>query len=277
MENPQKMKNSRTTHVSRTYSNFMNCGVWLTLGSLTAPAWALPTVVEQQVQRIAAASECAKHQWRKQGKAPLGFIKGMALVYAKSYCEASSGKSPAADILNGPVRTGAARQDILARYDMSPEGEYGPLRSTYTFGIGLGMKESTGNTLAGRNLRVRSHSEHTAEAGLFQSNYGSSRLSPWFTRLDQQYDERPPACQFGVFTQGRHTAGGKTLGQGDGADYQDRVRTCPALATEYTMVLLRQHGQHFGPVNRRQVEYVPACEAMLAKVEDTVREHCDRR
>ncbi|MEY4754113.1 MAG: hypothetical protein RJA44_1788 [Pseudomonadota bacterium] len=228
--------------------------------------------IRQQVSQIVAGSACAAHRWKSQGRAPIGYVKGMALVYAKSYCEQLQDRELASRVLAAPL--GDARRDALSHYGLDIDAPAEALRSVYALGIGLGMLESTGRATAGRNLRVRHPSEFHAEAGLFQTNHGSSRLSSWFGTLDRAYEAAPQNCLAEVFAEGVSATTPAVLGHGAGARYQQRVRNCPGLATEYAMLLLRQHRSHFGPINRRKAQIVPACSAMLSEVEQAVREYC---
>ena len=43
--------------------------------------------VDAKIAALASTSSCAQYVWKERGRAPIGYVKGMALTYAKSYCE----------------------------------------------------------------------------------------------------------------------------------------------------------------------------------------------
>lgn len=40
----------------------------------------------QQIKNLAGASSCSKYNWKNRGRAPAGYIKGVALSFARSLC-----------------------------------------------------------------------------------------------------------------------------------------------------------------------------------------------
>lgn len=40
-----------------------------------------------KITEIASKSPCAKYSWKDRGRASIGYFKGVALTYAKSYYE----------------------------------------------------------------------------------------------------------------------------------------------------------------------------------------------
>ena len=51
-----------------------------------------------QITGLAAASDVARLPWKDRGVAPTGYIKGMALVYARVYCKLSAGEPAAVEM-----------------------------------------------------------------------------------------------------------------------------------------------------------------------------------
>lgn len=227
---------------------------------------------DARISQIAAASGCARHRWPERGRAPVGYIKGMALMYAKSFCESRAG-GPAVDVMRRPLlRNG---EDALVRYqgDLAAHGvdtgsEAERLRAIYTLAIGLGMRESSGNTTEGRDVTARNPTAASAEAGLFQTSFDSFNRSPALSRLNDQYRANTGGCLLDTFKEGiPRVVTRPVFGTGPGADYQRFTRECPAFATEYAMVMLRVNRTHFGPIKRHEAEYFQPCNDMLRQVE----------
>src|SRR5215813_4798266 len=59
------------------------------------PVPTTPSTQREQILSVAAQSACATHVFRDRGRAPSGYIKGVALTYAKSYCELKRGAATA--------------------------------------------------------------------------------------------------------------------------------------------------------------------------------------
>jgi hypothetical protein len=243
----------------------------LLLAAGARPRMATPQA-DSRIAGIAAASPCARHAWPGRGRAPVGYIKGVALVYAKSFCESRAG-SPAVAVMRRPLTRDG--QDALVRYqsdlaahsvDMNSEAER--LRALYTLAIGLGMRESSGNTTEGRDVTAKHPTADSAEAGLFQTSFDSFNASPALSQLFDQYKANTAACLIDTFKEGiPRVITRPVFGTGPGADYQRFTRDCPAFATEYAMVMLRVNRTHFGPINRHEAEYFQPCNDMLKEVE----------
>ena len=62
--------------------------------------------------QIAAKSTIANYDWADRGVAPLGYIKGMAVVYAMVYCKLKAGDTAAKEM--SKENTGDADVDALA-------------------------------------------------------------------------------------------------------------------------------------------------------------------
>lgn len=91
---------------------------------------------DQRITDIAANSDCTKHRWNQRGRAPVGYIKGMALTYAKSFCESRGSAGPATTAMKQPLVRG---EDALVRYrdDLAQNGidvssDIERLRALYT-------------------------------------------------------------------------------------------------------------------------------------------------
>jgi hypothetical protein len=65
----------------------------------------------------------------------------------------------------------------------------------------------------------------------------------------------------------------ENYGSGDGAQYQAMAKSLPLFACETAAIGLRSLRQHWGPINRKEVELCPEADVMLAAVADYVAEH----
>ena len=146
-----------------------------------------------------------------------------------------------------------------------------PLRAVYTLGIGLGMRESSGSYCEGWDRSAgSSRPSSAAEAGAFQTSYDSMGSSPELGKLYSEYKATTGRCLLDVFKEGASCSSLSNLGTGAGADYQAFNKSCPAFATEYAMTMLRIQRSHYGPINRKEAEVIPACNQMLKEVQDLV-------
>jgi hypothetical protein len=229
----------------------------------------------EQILSVAAKSSCATHFFSNRGRAPIGYVKGVALTYAKSYCELKCGEETAVTVMSQPL--GSNKLDSLTHYGRTDTTPLGRLRAVYALAIGEGMRESAGNTTEGRDESVpeKDATEANAEAGLFQVSFDSfasvKKVSPasepWLRSLYNQYQKPDAACELEIFMERVRDKNKKVIGSGEGARFQTLTKACPAFATEYVQVMLRSDLPHFGPIKRKEAELFSGCEAMLKEVE----------
>jgi hypothetical protein len=234
--------------------------------------------LQERVIQIAARSAIARFNWPGRSVAPAGFIKGMAVVYAQTYAKLRAGDPAAKEMAKAD--SGDAGHDVLAWYapEFAAEGMRndtdGPdtLRHLFVLMIGLGMRESSGKYCCGRDTSASNTDADTAEAGLFQTSYNAKDASPILLgNIFKAYRANPngfveifkecPACTAGDL---------ENFGGGDGEEFQNLSKTCPAFAAEFTAVALRHARTHWGPINTRAVEIRPECDAMLKDVQAAV-------
>lgn len=228
--------------------------------------------LEKKISARVARSSCADYVWLDRRRAPIGYVKGVALTYAKSFCEMKGGQHSAVELMISPL--GDAGQDALSHYGLKLPTANKRLRGLYTLALGLGMRESSGNTTEGWDRRVKSPTADTAEAGLFQTSYDSFDRSPWLKALWDQYRANTRACHLEVFREGIADREHPIIGSGAGADFQRFTKDCPSFATEYAMVMLRVDRAHYGPINRKEAQYLRACYRLLADVESIATRSC---
>jgi hypothetical protein len=241
--------------------------------------------VQKRLVALSASSECLSRNWSGRGRAPAGYIKGMTLAFAKSLCRLRKGRAPSS--LTTQRAAGDTERDALSWYQTQLD-EAGldtdragadALVTLYTLGIGHGMRESTGKHCQGVDPAATDPTAVTAEAGLFQTSYNSSSASQELKDLLSQYREGGQTCFLEAFQEGVSCPKSSIVGSGTGAAFQKLAKSCPAFAVEYAMLTLRVVRKHYGPINRREAEVVPACAQLLEDVREEVElrpaESCD--
>ena len=230
------------------------------------PASAAPALDAAALQQ-AAASPCGQHSYAKRGRAPRGFVKGMALGYATAWCELR--RDPAGPVARLAGTDFNAGSDALAHYGRAGGSAEQRLRALFALALGEGMRESSGNPSEGPDATVQHQTAQIAEAGLFQVSHDSLAFSPRLAELWQSWKQRPAAdCALPVFMEGVKDRQ-RVVGEGAGAEFQQFTKACPMFAVDYAALMFRVKLQHFGPIKRREAELVAACEAMFAQVEAT--------
>jgi hypothetical protein len=230
-----------------------------------------------QIKIIAGNSACANTIWAGRGRAPAGYIKGVSLSYARSLCRLKNNSS--LSLLMSNASSGNAAKDVMAYYQsifkilsisINTTGEE-TLRALYTLGMGLGMRESSGAYCEGWDKSAGANRlSSAAEAGAFQTSYDSMAASPELSKLYNEYRSKRGQCFQDIFKQGVSCGALNLLGSGAGAEYQAFNIACPAFATEYAMTILRIQRSHYGPINRKEAQVIPACNQLLKSVEDLI-------
>jgi hypothetical protein len=231
----------------------------------------------KKITDLAAGTAIARFAWPGRGVAPLGYTKGMALVFAKVYCKFKAGDAAAVEMAK--ANTGDANLDAFAH--LAPEftaagmqndvAGADTLRHLFVLLLSLGMRESSGKYCQGRDLGASNTSGETAEAGLFQTSFNARGAHATMPQLFQQYKANP-AGFVDVFKEGVTctAANLKDWGAGDGKEYQRLSKAAPAFHTEFTAVGLRNRRRHWGPINTKTVEIRTEADGMFRQVQDLV-------
>lgn len=229
------------------------------------------------IKAIAQGSSCKSYSWKNRGRAPAGYISGMAVSFAKSLCRQRAGESEAGVMARKNAQ--ATSTDAIAWYEGTfdalklPIDSSGPdtLRSLYTLGMGLGMRESSGKYCEGYDVAAGTNRPASAiEAGPFQTSYDSITASSELKKLYTEYKNNSAKCYLDVFSSGVSCTNRAILGTGEGAAFQRLAKSCPAFAAEYAMLSLRVLRKHYGPINRKEAEVNSSCNAMLDQVQSYV-------
>jgi hypothetical protein len=239
-----------------------------------------PAVVDDdKIVAIAAASALARFSWKGHGTAPIGYIKGMALVFA-TVLRKLNANDPAAKEMAKP-NTGDDIHDVFAFYNdkfSESEMDNGPqasevdrLRHLFVLLIGLGIRESDGKYCTGRDQNASNTDAETAEAGLFQVSFNACRASPLLKMLFEQFSTNPSGFKE-VFQEGV-TCGAADLenhGTGPGTEFQRLTKDSPLFAAEFAAVALRNVRKQWGPIERKEAEIAAECDSMLRAVQNAV-------
>lgn len=218
----------------------------------------LPTAA---ITQIVKASSCASYSWKDRGKSSVGYVKGMVTSFALSVCLAKP-----------QTFLGSSDKDALAFYNVNPN-----LVDTYTFLLGLGMRESSGHRCEGRDASAGNTSSDTAEAGLFQTSANSAVASSSLRPIAEYYLTHKGECLDEVFQEGDShctTQNLRTYGSGEGATFQQLSKSCPRFAVNWAAVGIRVIRRHWGPIGRREVEFRSDCRDMLSQIEAIVKPTC---
>lgn len=238
--------------------------------------------LDEEIMALAAASEIARYRWAgNRGVAPLGYTKGIALAFANTLIRYRQNDSSA--LLMGSADSFDDAKDALSWYRSNFKAKgmtnevagVATLRHLYVLLMGLGMRESSGRHCCGIDTAAgaASRKSDTCEAGAWQQSWNSHSASGEIDKLFAEYSERPPAdCLRSVFAEGVSctAAQWKCWGSGQGAAFQQLAKACPMFAAESAGVCLRVLRRHFGPINRKEAEIVPAADAMLLDVQKLV-------
>jgi hypothetical protein len=227
-----------------------------------------------KVLEAAENSELRRYRWLDRGRAPLGYIKGMAVAYAAAVQKLGSGDAVQRA---AAAALGTDNRDALAYYKPELDALGAPtategdrLRAVYSLMFGLGMRESSGKHCEGRDQSANNVSALTAEAGLFQTSFNSVSAHPLLRTIFNSYDGSTELQ--GIFSEGVscRPSSWMNYGTGEGVQFQALSKACPAFAVDYTAVALRVLRRHWGPINRKRAELRRESFRLLREVEAIV-------
>jgi hypothetical protein len=250
----------------------------------TPPGLPAPLTAQQQedIAEIAINSRIADYDWDDRGRAPDGYVKGFALAWANAYRQLMMGYMPAVEMAK--KNSGNSEKDVLQWYYTQYQSagmdntEDGPdtLRHLWALLMGLGMRESSGRHCEGRDMSADNVSSDTAEAGLFQTSYNAHTCSDNFDVLFDTFgsgeDSDNPQSFLDYFKEevSCSSSSWQNYGTGNGAEFQRMCKNIPSFACETCAIVLRNLRQHYGPINREEVELKNDADVMLKAVQDYV-------
>jgi hypothetical protein len=236
------------------------------------------------IKTLAVNSACYRYQWKNRGQMPRGYIKGVALSFARSVCNPTRSdilvvsKAKTTDTVNDSLAWYAAEFSAL-QMNNSVAG-VNTLRHLYTLLLGLGMRESSGEHCVGRDMAATNTTADSAEAGAWQTSYDSRTRSMELPKLFTQYKGSTRGCFLSAYSEGVtcNAANWQNWGSAtsDGFMFQKLEKECPGFAAEYAAVMLRVNGGslgHYGPLRTKAAEIRPECDAMFQSVQGVVAMH----
>jgi hypothetical protein len=213
------------------------------------------------------------YSWSGRGQAPAGYISGMAKTFALAVLLYQDGN--AAVRIMADAETGD-EVDALTVYhdefddlnmDNSRDG-VDTLRHLFVMMTGLGMRESSGNHWEGRDMSASNTEADTAEASLLQTSWNISSCSDTISDLLDSYWRDPNGFR-PTFSRGLYPSASQLdcYGTGEGARYQWLSRFVPAFHVLVTGVGMRLRCNHWGPINRHEVDIVPEVDELFVEVQ----------
>ncbi|AFC22521.1 hypothetical protein phi1422_0001 [Bdellovibrio phage phi1422] len=215
-----------------------------------------------QIVSTADSSKCAQYSFKGQGKAPKGYLRGVALSYARAACNG-------VELPTG----GTDATDALVHFGISTDDD---LRATYALLIGHGMRESSGRWCVGKDPGATNTSAETCEAGLFQTSLNSTYKKPYMMDFYKSVKANPEGCFFSVYSKDISCSASnlKNWGTGEGVAFQKLSKDCPGFATDYAARMIRVGRKHYGPLyntSKYKAEFRHECFDMLGEVKKLVK------
>jgi peptidoglycan hydrolase-like protein with peptidoglycan-binding domain len=238
-----------------------------------------PSLPISEIVQIAANSALARVSWDGgRGRAPLGYIKGMAVMFAVAQRKLAQGDPAAVEMSR--AASSDSHRDALAHYASrfaalgmrNDVSGIDTLRHLFVLMIGLGMRESSGRYCEGRDRSASNTSADSAEAGLFQMSWDAHGASRQIPRLLDEYQANGGGGYREIFCEGvtPHRGDLDNCGSGTGLRFQQLCKECPGFAVETAAVGLRNLRTHWGPINRREAELRQEADDMLQQVQRLV-------
>lgn len=222
---------------------------------------------------MANVSPLADYYWQDRGTSPPGYLPGMCLAFASTFYSLKTGGTISAKMAQA---LGDDDVDALTWYEdqFMELGEplqhkEDRLRALFALMIGLGMRESSGNSWEGRDMSADNMAADTCEAGLFQTSWNiNTAASADYAKMTEMLWDDPNGF-LDVFAEDiTPTANNLSCyGTGDGARYQWLARFCPLYACATAALGLRLRRQHWGPINRQEAEVKQAALDLLYQVQ----------
>jgi len=233
-----------------------------------------------EIATMAMGSQAASYSWRDRGVMPDGYTKGMAVTWANVYRRYLDGDPIQAEMAQ--AATGNPDKDALTYYKDVFEDEEMPidqdgidtLRALWTLLWGLGPRESSGKHCCGRDQSASNTDGMTCEAGLFQTSWNASSCSTDMEVLFDQYSLGPPQCALNIFQEDVSCSSSdwKSYGSGQGYEYQELAKHCPAFHAEITALALRKLRKHWGPINEMKAEVQGFVNDLLLDIQQYIDE-----
>ncbi len=235
-----------------------------------------PSLIET-VAGIAAKSAVAKQVWPDRVTAGIGYVKGMAVVFASFYQRLLAGDGAIAAMAK--TKPGNPGRDVVAWYEdefealgMDNSEPSDVLRHLFVVMYGLGMKVSAGKYCKGHDFAATgTPTRDSAGAGLFQSTYDLRSAHPLLPKVIASY-LRDPEGYLDLFREDVTCAphDWDNHGSDQAMEFQRLSKACPAFAVEFAAIALRNRKDHWKAITLRQVRLLGNCDRMFRQVQEGV-------
>ncbi|AEG42336.1 hypothetical protein BdPhPhi1402_gp39 [Bdellovibrio phage phi1402] len=235
-----------------------------------------------EIEDVALNSSCKRAKFDEKGSPPQGYMRGVALSYARAVCNPNAG-----EVIVASKPLGSSSSDALAWYGLRPADAAERLQFTYALTIGSAARESDWRWFVGRDTLAKesdrrecaSGSGKTCEAGIHQTSYNSRSADPSLPLLFAHYRTSKAGC-FSTEYKGASkgdAANLKNWGSDPNAvEFQRLQKECPGFAVEGHAVMLRVSRSHYGPINRKKALFKKECVQMFKDVKKVIdRVGCD--
>jgi hypothetical protein len=238
----------------------------------------LPPEQIRKICDLAKTSAIAKYSWQGgRGVMPSGYIQGVALSFGLAVQLLRHGEV----VIQQMARkdTNNPDKDALSWYakkfkDLGMDNSHSgvvTLRHLFALMMGLGPRESSGRYCEGRDMSATNVASDTAEAGMFQTSWNIRSGDDYIEPLLEDFWVNPNGFltefQAGVELDSNDLG---NFGSGDGAKYQFLSKFAPAFHAFVTALGLRVLRQHWGPLNRNEVELRKEADDLLLQVEKLI-------
>lgn len=225
---------------------------------------------------IATGNTCATSKFGNRGTPKQGFMKGIALTYAKTVC------NPTGDTYKiASQALGNSNVDALTLYGLTPKTELERLNLTFSLAIGSGGRESSWKWYCGRDASATNTTASTAEAGLYQTSYNSrynrdgATINAARDKLYKFFKADKSRCFATEYKSGLvgDATNLKNWGTGEGVVFQELSKQCTGFATEYHLMMIRERLTHYGPIKSKDAEIKPVCTDMFVKLNKAIKDN----
>jgi hypothetical protein len=237
----------------------------------------LTYIQSKKICQLARESDIADYSWRDRGVMPLGFIQGLSLSFGLAVLMLRHGDVAVQRMARAD--TNKPDKDALSWYaskfqnlgmDNSKTGVV-TLRHLFALLMGLGPRESSGRYCEGRDMSASNTSADEAEAGMFQTSWnirnGDDCIEPLLNDFWINPNGFLAEFQAGIELDSNDLG---VYGSGDGARYQFLSKYAPAFHAFVTALGMRSLRQHWGPINRNEVELRAEADELLNEVQRVV-------
>lgn len=210
----------------------------------------------EQIKTLAENSSCMDYIWKNGAKAPVGFVKGMALSFARSSCRLKKSESAPSALVNvlinavtkkNPLDALLSYKNIFADLGLSLNTSGAdPLRAVFLLNMGTSMADNGGVYCKISNMM------------------GSQLMTGVLSKLFSEYrGGNALRCFADIFQEGTNCSGTTKSALAFN-------QACPAFGAEVGATMLRLQSTSYQSIASKQAEIAPACDELLKSVQDMI-------